>query len=309
MKTTPPSHPETCNGSYYKRPAITPGRAEVCHIMYDKRIGRRLGVFVAAGLLLAGQPAQAASCCAAKEEPKPAACCADGGADKTACCVEKSAGQAGCCAEKARSAAACCAQENAPKPATCCAVGEPVASKPDACCAEIENPKSEIENFSAESLYQLDVAFTDDSGRPFTLGSLRGRPVVLTMFFATCGYACPLLLTDMQALREKLPAGVRDQAALVLVSFDVARDTPEALKKYRDDRHLDAQWTLLHGDNDAVRELAALLGVKYKQEADGQFAHSNLITILNSAGEIVHQRNGLRGGLDETAQAILAASR
>lgn len=205
--------------------------------------------------------------------------------------------------------AACCAAKETPKPAACCAAEEPVAKKPDACCAEIEKPAAESRSFTGNSLYQLDVAFTDDSGRPVSLGALRGRPVVLTMFFASCGYACPLLVTDMQALRAKLPAEIRDRAALVLVSFDTVRDTAAALKKYRDDRHLDAQWMLLHGDNDAVRELAALLGVKFKQEADGMFAHSNLITILNGEGEIVHQRSGLRGGLDETAQAIVAATR
>ena len=201
---------------------------------------------------------------------------------------------------------ACCAAKPAPKPAACCPT-EPV--KTDACCAEPANPGSQTGNFSPESLYQLDATFTDDSGRPFSLGSLRGRPVVLTMFFASCGYACPLLLTDMQAIRAKLPAEIRDEAALVLVSFDVARDTPAALAKYRAERLLNGQWTLLHGDEDAVRELAALLGVKYKQEADGMFAHSNLITILNPAGEVVHQRNGLRGGLDETAQAVVAVAR
>jgi protein SCO1/2 len=202
--------------------------------------------------------------------------------------------------------AACCAVEPAPKTAACCPT-EPV--KIDACCPEIKNPKSEIENFSPASLYQLDATFTDDHGQPFTLGQLRGRPVVLTMFFASCGYACPLLLTDMQAIRAKLPAEIRDRAAFVLVSFDTVRDTPAALAQYRQQRQLDGQWTLLHGDDGAVRELAALLGVKFKQEADGMFAHSNLITILNPTGEVVHQRTGLKGGLDETAQAVAAVSR
>jgi protein SCO1/2 len=262
-----------------------------------------LSLVLTAGLVAADQPA---ACCAADAKPKAGCCCTDEKADKAACCAEKPDAPAACCAEKAKPAA-CCAQADAPKPAACCAVEETVAQKADACCEEIKS--AETAAFSTESLYQLEVGFTDDSGRPFTLGSLRGRPVVLTMFFATCGYACPLLLTDMQAIRAKLPAEIRDQAALVLVSFDVARDTPAALAKYRAERHLDEQWTLLHGDDDAVRELAALLGVKFKLEADGQFAHSNLITILNGEGEVVHQRNGLRGGLDETARAIVAASR
>ena len=132
---------------------------------------------------------------------------------------------------------------------------------------------------------------------------------MLDLFFASCGYACPLTVTDMEAIREKLPAGVRDRAVFVLVSFDAARDTPEALAKYRAQRSLDSSWVLLHGSDDAVRELAALVGVKYKQEADGAFSHSNLLTILNPAGEIVHQRTGLKGGLDEAAMAVITVAR
>lgn len=161
--------------------------------------------------------------------------------------------------------------------------------------------------FARESIYQLEAGFTDDSGRPFTLGELRGRPVVLALFFASCGYACPLQVSDMQGLRAKLPAAIRDQAAFVLVSFDTARDTPAALARYRAQRSLDGQWTLLHASEDSVRELAAILGVKYHQEADGAFSHSNILTILNPEGEIVHQRVGLRGGLDEAAAELVAA--
>lgn len=208
----------------------------------------------------------------------------------------------------------------ADQPPACCPA-EP--AKKDACCAAIESPASishgvgratdpgratarngKIENFSSASLYQVETTFTDDRGRPFTLGQLRGRPVVLTMFFASCGYACPLLVTDLQAIRSRLPAAQRDRAMFVLVSFDTARDTPEALARYRAQRGLDGSWILLHGGDDAVRELAALLGVKYKQESDGMYAHSNLITLLNGEGEIVHQRVGLQGGLDEAVAAL-----
>ena len=154
-----------------------------------------------------------------------------------------------------------------------------------------------------------DFTLDTDAGAPLTLSALRGRPVVLTMFFASCGYACPLQVTNMQALRAELPPGVRERTAFVLVSFDVTRDTPAALAKYRAQRSLDGQWTLLHGSDDAVRELAALLGVKYKQDTDGMFSHSNILTILNPAGEIVHQRIGLKGGLDEAAAALAAAVR
>lgn len=201
--------------------------------------------------------------------------------------------------------AACCAADAKPavKPDACCAADAKPAAKPDACCEAMEKAA-----FSKESIYQTEATFTTDAGAPFTLGQLRGQPVVLTMFFSSCGYACPLLVTDMQSIRAQLPVELRDKARFVLVSFDVARDTPATLAKYRAQRALDDQWVLLHGDEESVREVAALLGVKYKQEADGSFAHSNLVTILNSAGEIVHQRTGLQGGLPAAVAALANAA-
>jgi protein SCO1/2 len=198
---------------------------------------------------------------------------------------------------------------------SCCKKPEPVAEKPAACCptdksadAAAANPHEHRElppaGFTRDSLYQLDATFTTDAEAPFALAQLRGRPVLVAMFFASCNYACPLLVADITRVREALPSPLREEVALVLVSFDVVRDTPAALKKYREDRLLGPQWTLLHGDESAVAELAALLGVKFKQEANGQYAHSNLITVLNREGEIVHQRAGLQGGLTETAAAL-----
>ena len=49
-------------------------------------------------------------------------------------------------------------------------------------------------------------------------------------------------------------------------------DTPERLKAYAEDHGLDpAHWTLYHGDEKAVRELAAALGVRYRRDASGGF--------------------------------------
>ncbi len=172
------------------------------------------------------------------------------------------------------------------------------------CCRTSLEPAAPL---PAASLYQTEVSFTDDSGTSLRLADLRGRPVALTMFFSTCTHACPATVVDLVRIREKLPAALRDRARIVMVSFDVERDTPAALRAFRESRGLPADWVLLHGSNDAVRELAALLGVKYKREADGQFAHSNLVTILSADGEISHQRAGLTGGLDEAASALLAA--
>jgi protein SCO1 len=185
------------------------------------------------------------------------------------------------------------------------AKAQPAAGpKECACCREIPAAA-----FTRESVYQLDARFVDDSGKPFSLGSLRGRPVVVDMFYTQCGNACPMTVTDMLAIQGRLPGAGRAGTAFVLVSFDEARDTPASLARYRAQRRLDGQWVLLHGSGESVRELAALLGVKYQRGADGSYAHSNLLTVLNAEGEIIHQRVGLRGGLDETLASLSGAAK
>lgn len=191
---------------------------------------------------------------------------------------------------------------SAPAKKSCCAADSaataPVAKK-HSCCAELEATA-----YSRDSVYRLDGEFTNDRGARVQLGDLRGRPVVIAMFFASCTKACPMLLSDMTQIRAKLPPELRDRVALVLVSFDAKRDTPEALRAFRESRQLDAQWTLLHANADTVIELAAVLGVKYTLQADGEFAHSNQLTVLNDEGEIVFQRAGLSGDHDRLVEAL-----
>jgi protein SCO1/2 len=180
------------------------------------------------------------------------------------------------------------------------------------CCAACAAEKPVVEvtpTLTARSIYQVEGTWTNDAGQNVALASLRGRPVVIAMFFASCEYACPVLVSDMQRLRQTLPAEARERAQFVLVTFDTQRDTPAALKAYRDRAALDAGWTLLHGDADSVRELAMVLGVKYKQDARGQFSHSNLITVLNDEGEIHYQRNGLLGDVSDAAKAVVVAAK
>src|SRR4029077_7658395 len=122
-----------------------------------------------------------------------------------------------------------------------------------------------------------------DVERQIKLGVLRGRPQIVAMFFTHCEYACPILVGELKAIEAKLPSAVLGKVDFLLVSIDSKRDTPAELAAFRARRELSTlRWTLLHGGADDVRELAALLGVNYTEDARGQFAHSNVITLLNS---------------------------
>lgn len=182
----------------------------------------------------------------------------------------------------------------------------PVTTGKAACCATNLPPTG---TFTDKSLYQLDSTWIDDTGQPVKLGKLQGRRQVVVMFFASCTSACPILLHDLHRIEAALPEAERARVGFTLVTIDPGRDTPEALHAYRNARQLPAgRWTLLRGSPDDTLELAALLGVKYKREATGQFAHSNLITVLNDRGEIIHQLAGLNQDIGEVVKKISGAT-
>lgn len=156
-----------------------------------------------------------------------------------------------------------------------------------------------------KSLYQLDSTWTNDFDQPVKFGTLQGRVQVVVMFFASCTYACPIIVHDMKRIEAALPEKVRAGTGFTLITIDPERDTTDALHSYRSVHKLNTgRWTLLHGTPDDTLELAALLGVKFKRETSGQFAHSNLITVLSEQGEIIHQQVGLNQDIQPTAQAI-----
>ncbi len=125
------------------------------------------------------------------------------------------------------------------------------------------------------------------------------------MFFTSCESACPITVSDMKRIEAALPEALREHVGFALVSFDPERDTTAALHAYRLRRGLDqTRWTLLRGQPPDVAALAAQLGMKYRNGARGQFGHSNIITLLNADGEIIHQQIGLNQNINEIVTMV-----
>ena len=54
------------------------------------------------------------------------------------------------------------------------------------------------------SLYNLQVSLEDQSGEMAGLDQYRGRPVLVTMFYASCPHVCPLLISTIRQMESKL---------------------------------------------------------------------------------------------------------
>ncbi len=148
---------------------------------------------------------------------------------------------------------------------------------------------------SSDSLYNLDVSFTDQDGRPFSLRSLRGSPVLISMFYGSCQTMCPILIEDAREVDAALPPAERARLRVVMVTIDGERDTPERLRALAAERRMPLpRWTLLRGSDHDVRELAMVLGVQYRRISNGNYAHSSVLSVLDPEGRIAVQLEGLR---------------
>lgn len=145
------------------------------------------------------------------------------------------------------------------------------------------------------SLFRLNVRFTNQDDRAFSLTSLRGRPVLISMFYGSCRTMCPILVEDARAIDQALTPEQRAELRVVLVTLDGERDTPERLRALAAERSLPLdRWTLLRGSDHDVRELAMVLGVRYRRLTDGGYAHTSMLTLLDREGRIAAQIEGLR---------------
>lgn len=156
------------------------------------------------------------------------------------------------------------------------------------------------------SVYDLPSTWRDQRGAERTLSSLAGRVQVVAMVYTQCTATCPLAIAEM----KRIEAVTDTSVGLVLVTLDPDHDTPAVLADYARMRQLDGtRWTLLTGAADDVRELAGLLGIRYRRLSPAELAHSNTITLLDPSGHAVHQQQGLGEG-NETiaaARALLSA--
>lgn len=139
-----------------------------------------------------------------------------------------------------------------------------------------------------DSVLRLDGHFTDQDGRPFALPARRGRVQLVTMFYTSCKVMCPLIVDSGLGVDHALTPAEKGKLGVLFVSLDPARDTTARLDALATQRKLDRRrWTLARTDAASVRKTAAVLGVRYRALANGEFNHSSVLILLDADGRIV----------------------
>lgn len=144
------------------------------------------------------------------------------------------------------------------------------------------------------------LSLRDQSGEPFDLARLRGRPALVTFAFGSCETVCPAVVKQTLDARDQLRERARtgdiamDRVPrVVIVTLDPWRDTPGRLSHLAKHWRLDEEAHVLTGPVDEVE--AVLDGWNVARRRDpktGDIVHPPLVYLLDAAGRIAFATSG-----------------
>lgn len=121
---------------------------------------------------------------------------------------------------------------------------------------------------------------------PFRLSDLRGQHVAVFFGYTSCPDVCPMTLARLTAARREV-GDLGDRLAIVLVTVDPERDSPERLAEYA--RAFGDNVYGLTGSPEAIARVATGFGIYYaRSEGDTEAGylvdHTATITVLDPEG-------------------------
>ncbi|MBB3999315.1 SCO family protein [Aureimonas pseudogalii] len=133
-------------------------------------------------------------------------------------------------------------------------------------------------------VYGSSFQLVDQNGGPVSESVLRGRPTALFFGFTHCPDVCPTTLYELAGYQKALKAEGRD-LAIVFVSVDPERDTPDVLRTYVGS--IGADVTAVTGDPAKVAAMLDGFGIYAKKVPQGEdytMDHTASVILLDRAG-------------------------
>lgn len=142
---------------------------------------------------------------------------------------------------------------------------------------------------AADSVYAIPaLTLRDQQGQQFDFASLRGEPRLVGMFYGSCQMACPLEIEYLKHLQHAVAARSGKSIAVLLVSFDPARDDLAMLRKVAGEHRVRSPaFRLARAERGDEGMLAGVLDIAYRQLPGGGFSHNVRVSLLDAQGRIV----------------------
>ena len=139
--------------------------------------------------------------------------------------------------------------------------------------------------------YFTDVALVNQNGETLRFYSdlIKGKVVIINVFFTNCHGACPPMILNMQKIQDQLGDKLGKEAHLISITADPAIDTPAQLKEYAQKFKARPGWHFITGKKEDVEFALAKLGQAVKVRED----HTNIFIIGNETTGLWKKAFGL----------------
>jgi protein SCO1/2 len=132
---------------------------------------------------------------------------------------------------------------------------------------------------SPAARYFGDTELMDQSGRKVRFYSdlIRGKMVVINVFFSRCTGVCPVMARSFGKLQAELGDRLGKDVFMISISVDPTHDSPELLQEYAKRVNARPGWSFITGEKANVEAVLSRLGQAVKQPND----HSSIVFIGN----------------------------
>jgi cytochrome oxidase Cu insertion factor (SCO1/SenC/PrrC family) len=142
-----------------------------------------------------------------------------------------------------------------------------------------ERTPEEVE--AAARAYFTDTILVNQDSQEVRFFSdvLKGQVVAINFIFTSCLGACPMITEKMKMARNILGEELGNSIRFISISIDPARDTPAAMKEFKETHRADGNWVFLTGKKENLDNVVKRLGQYYPEVEE----HSTLVIAGNVA--------------------------
>ena len=132
-----------------------------------------------------------------------------------------------------------------------------------------------------------DISFIDQFGNERPLASLRGRYVLLHVFYGSCLTICPIVIEELRELYSDLSNAQQNKLVILSISVDSLRDTTERLHNLWREEGAFAGWIMAQPADRSIDQVAREFGIWVFAKSDGTINHSADLFLIDPGGRIL----------------------
>ena len=132
-----------------------------------------------------------------------------------------------------------------------------------------------------------DISLVDQFGKERRLASMRGRHILLHVFYGTCVTVCPIVIEQLHEIYSDLSAAQRSKLMILSISVDSLRDTTDRLLDLWREAGAFEGWIMAQPADMSVDRMAQEFGFWVFPKVDGTINHSADVFLVDPDGRIV----------------------